>query len=260
MKHNPHILALACLVISACQGPRDTTATAPRAIPRQDTTADIAAPGGPDSIKLAIRRGRADQPLPAPIEYTVLEELVTDQPDKAMVRLEILVSALPEPGLRELLLRIYGKALERPFKYHEQPTVVAIYAYRSVEHYGSGLAQWVGMLFKGPSDRGPEISIKREVLSAEFSPPGQRYGLTEVERRALFRELILAERRAERQANRAYPLDGRTLDGWSKWETLFERLRKEYAGAVASKHNLDRLQLESIGREGIRANWPIPKR
>ncbi len=80
---------------------------------------------------------------------------------------------------------------------------------------------------------------------------GERFGLTESQRKAVFAELAGAERRAEKDA--AARAEGGP--GSQSRTELAQRLSREYRAAVARKHGLTDEQLVLIGAEGFEKSW-----
>ncbi|NQS90560.1 hypothetical protein HQ584_12320 [Patescibacteria group bacterium] len=142
-------------------------------------------------------------------QYSVLNEDVYDAPIKTQVTLNILVSGeILEPGLRALLNQLYSSIkTRRGFKYHDSPTNIYIYAFTSKERAESGMGQWVAMLQKSYDDVKSTISINERQIAQLGAESEKRFGLSEEKRKEIWKELILVEDRARKEAEEQYPLD-----------------------------------------------------
>ena len=142
--------------------------------------------------------------------YSVLNEDVYDAPIKTQIILNILVSGkISEPGLIALLNQLYFSIKARKeFKYHDSPTHIYIYAFTSKERAESGMGQWIAMLEKNDYiDVEPTIHINERQITQLDAKPEWRFGLSEEKRKEIWKELILAEDRARKEAEEQYPLD-----------------------------------------------------
>jgi len=140
--------------------------------------------------------------------YSVLDEDIYDTALKTQVVLNILVSGeISEPGLRALLDMLYSSIRARGgFKYYNPPTNVYIYAFTSKERAESGWL-WIAMLHKSYSDVKPTININERQIAQLDAKPDERFGLSEEKRKEIWKELVLVERRARKEAEERYPLD-----------------------------------------------------
>jgi len=104
-------------------------------------------------------------------------------------------------------------------------------------------------------------------------PPArvERVALREVERRAVFRAIVLAEDRAELQSQRIAPHSGRLtarerLQRAKRHHTKFQQLseseRQELDGTLVSRYGITREEIAEIEREGVVKDWgyevPVP--
>jgi hypothetical protein len=188
------------------------------------------------------------------IPHTILKDDVSETPGKAQVTENLLVHPdITEVDLRTLLERRYELASQRSgFRYHEHPTVVAIYAYPSREHAGSGMGQWVGMLLQTSSDSVPMIAIHPSV--GKPSTKEERFGLTEVQRRDVYKRIVEAEDRGQVDAELKHPTD------YVRQARLASELSEANKDALAKELKLTSNQLSEIVEEGLAKNWPIPRR
>lgn len=96
----------------------------------------------------------------------------------------------------------------------------------------------------------------------------EKFGLTEVERRQIFKAIVAAEDKAQAEADRKYPVSGRSTWGLSKSELrsqidknidLMRHLEKQYKKELSKKYGLTQEQLKKISLEGVVERWPMSK-
>lgn len=96
----------------------------------------------------------------------------------------------------------------------------------------------------------------------------EKFGLTEAERRKIFKAIVAAEDKSWAEADKKYPVSGRTVWDLSKSELrsrmdrntdLAQKLGDQYENELAKKYDLTREQLKEITVEGFEENWPMPK-
>jgi len=124
------------------------------------------------------------------------------------------------------------------------------------------------MLSFTPGDTEPSMLLKRQQLDHLHDEPEQTFGLSEAERKQIWRESIAAEDRAAKEAEKNFPLPEATSPGYTR-EAVNEVLdrqmdyenkaRKEYKQAVARKHKITWDQLKQIEIEGVEKDWPMPQ-
>ena len=129
---------------------------------------------------------------------------------------------------------------------------MAIYAYQSREHAESGMGQWVGMLLQTPGDSVPIITIHTSV--GKPSTKEERFGLTEVQRRGVYKRIVEAEDHGQAGAELKHPTD------YVKQARLASELSDANKDALAKELKLTSSQLKEIAEEGLTKNWPIPRR
>jgi len=190
------------------------------------------------------------------LKYTILNEDVYDAAVKTQVTLSVLVSGeISEAGLKSLLNQLYSSTKARKgFKYHDSPTSIYIYIYTSKERAESGMAQWIAMLQKAHADTKPTININERQLAQLGAEPEERFGLSEEKRKEIWKELILIEDRAMKEAEKQYPKQ------WEKEIEMQRRLIDENKNKLAEKYELAPEQLEKISTEGLEKDWPFPRK
>lgn len=172
------------------------------------------------------------------ISVQVLKRDVTDVPLQTLVRVELLVSGRPtEAQLRVLLNQQYEIANSGRYKHHSRPTAIQIAVYKSRDHAASGSGQWLALLnYHHLSIPQPTVEINMHQFTNLGKTPETRLGLTEVQRKKIFSEYVLAQDlAADRQVDRT-----------------------PYENAVARKYKLSREQLNAIVGEAQEKDWPLP--
>jgi len=198
----------------------------------------------------------AKEKRPATLKYTILNENIYDAPIKTQVELNILVSGeISEVSLKTLLNQLYSSTKTRKgFKYHDSPTSIYIYAFTSEERAGSGMGQWIAMLQKAHADTKPTININERQMAQLGAKPEERFGLSEEKRKEIWKELILIENRAMKEAEKRYPQE------LEKQAEMERHLIDEYKSELAEKYELIPEQLEKISSEGLEKDWLFPKK
>lgn len=186
------------------------------------------------------------------LDYTVLDEIQDESPGKALVSMDILVSEYAtDAELTDLLLHMHGELTRRSgFQYHDHPTVIAIYAYPTREHAESGMGQWVAMVTTGPTHPEPDVAIKsyRDTSREE----DVRFDLSEQQRKDVFKAIVRAEDRGQREAESEIP------DDFQRQYDRSDELAEEYKLALGLEFGLTLEELAEISREGLEKNWPFP--
>jgi len=93
-----------------------------------------------------------------------------------------------------------------------------------------------------------------------------KLGFTEAERRKIFKEIVAAEDKAQAEADKKYPVSGRSTWGLSQSELrsqidknidLVRHLEKQYKKELSKKYKLTKEKLKKISIEGISERWPL---
>lgn len=202
--------------------------------------------------------------------YEVIDRDTYDAPIKTQIEIHAVVSGnITEDGLRQLLQKLYDEANSTTdFKYNGgKPTHVFIYLYTTRAHFASGMGQWIAMLNKIGEDSRIDIEVKTNLIEQLDSKPEVKNNLSESKRKEIFREIIIAERQADAEAQRMYPLPDPSKYGYSqakaskqleKQVEALKTLTKKYTSEVAERHRITQEQLNNVSVEGITKNWPIP--
>ena len=79
------------------------------------------------------------------------------------------------------------------------------------------------------------------------------FELPERARRQTFTELVHVEDRAQREADRVYPM----LVNFTRFRNEEERLLDGYRQELCEKHGITEARLSAIADEGLFAGWPL---
>lgn len=184
----------------------------------------------------------------------MVEEKIYDEPIKTQIEQHIIVFGIPTKKQleAEILKRYQSAKARRDFVHHNTATNIYIYVYGTQEQASTGLGLWIGMLAMGPMDKGePKVLINEARLASLSQQPEERMGLSEQDRRQVFREIAASERRAANEATARIP-DSRIME-----QIQLEReLGQKYKMELARKYGLTEDQLGEITVEGVTMGWP----
>lgn len=194
-------------------------------------------------------------------DYILFAREVIDKPAKTQVLLRIIVPLnISKAELEALLTKVYQEQLGTTgFKYHRTPTHVAIYAFSNRE-YAAEEPGWVGMLLRMGEGQTPSIDVREELLVALRKPPETKFGLSEVERRRIWEEVVKSEDQAERQAEKRHPVPPIWTPGYDlkalapilrKRDEMSDSLTLRYRAEILRKYRLTNEQWLEIRRAKI---------
>jgi len=198
---------------------------------------------------------RSQTPVSATsVSFVVVDEKVSDTPIKTQVEQHIVAQGIPsEAQVRAEITRRYEAAKSRRgFRHHSAPTNIYIYVYGTKEQADARKGVWIGMLAKSYSDTGtPRVIINEDRLAALSAPAQDKFGLSEAQRKELFREIAGAEDRAMSEATARY----RNSDIMKQID--FERsLEDKYKADVMRKYGVTKEQAFKVTVEGVKKGWP----
>jgi hypothetical protein len=179
-------------------------------VPPGPSTRPSKLPSANKAQQSANKPARKDAPEGEPLTFVILDEEKYDSAIKTQVVYSVLASGtLTISNLKDLLERLYRRAIQTPgFRNHfGAVTHVFIYVYTSKEHFQSGGGQWVAMLSKVGKDREKLVDVREEFLQQLKLPPETRHGLSENERKEIFKRLVSAEDETLHRAEAEYPMD-----------------------------------------------------
>ncbi len=184
-------------------------------------------------------------------EYEIVDEQVYDAPVKTQVEQHIVVTVeITEENLRALLRQQHYAVSKRTgFKYHESPTNIYIYVYETKDKAKAGQGLWLAMSQMSYGDTEPQVNVRTDQIARLGQESQKRFGLSEVERQNVFREIARVEKKATDEAMKRFPSDiNNQID-------LERKLQEKYKDELAAKYHLTRYQLQSIMVEGVKNRW-----
>ena len=135
--------------------------------------------------------------------------------------------------------------------------------------YSAGTARWAPDGDWASADTVEAGDYSRHELGAievggafgEIDQSEDTTGLSEELRRAIFKELVAAEDRADAEAEAVYPVDifdpNYEEDNVLRNITLSDELLDEYRAEVRAKYGITREQQSAISLEGVTSYWPL---
>lgn len=199
------------------------------------------------------------------LNHTIMDEEVDDSPLKTQVSFKVVINdkAFDKGKLEELLTYLYESTKTRTgFKYNETPTNIYIWAFSTKEKAQADMGQWVGMISKDFNDIEPEIDLSDTEFRALTEKQEDKWGLSYETRQDIWIQLINAERNAQREADKTYPLNhpGITQDDMARNIGLMRDLKERYESDIAKEYNLEMAVLDSVSLEGVMNGWAFPER
>lgn len=196
--------------------------------------------------------------------YHVISEVVREPQlwQSAVIELSVSMDeCVTREKLRLLLQYLDGELMKRgPFKYRAHPNLIVIFVHvRPGQHYVAKGIRADESEFK--------IVFEEDLLEIVSDPPVAKFGLTELERQEVFRDIVRAEDRGTVEAEEAYPYprpgDPRYSEtGYDNQIKARNRhcqtLTTKYKAMLADHVGLTKKQLDAIGNEGVRSRWTMP--
>jgi len=208
--------------------------------------------------------GNNSEPPKDMLKYSVIEEEISDTPLKTQVSIKILledIENVTEKKLETLLNYLYDQQIIRTgFKYHDYPNTILIYAYATKEKANEGMS-WVAMISKMYDDTKPDIDISEIQFNSLTAIEQEKWGLTHELRVEIWDKIIIAERDAQEEADKKYPLNKPdiTQEDIIKNGELMDKINVEYENDIAKEYEIEQSIIDSIGLEGIMGGWSFPK-
>lgn len=194
-------------------------------------------------------------PVVALLDYSIYKDNSTSDYGSFKVMWDIIINSeeITKPLLENLMNNLFEEAYQLlPGKNDDRTQLIFIYLYASKEHAMSGMGQWIGMVSKYADSSKPSLMFDELQLNALLETPEVSLGLSELERKQIWNEIIHAEDRAYAEAERIYPdLDDPFFD-------YLDELTLKYMTELSIETGLTLEQLEDIGYEGMLKNWPFP--
>lgn len=195
--------------------------------------------------------------------YEIVEEEIYDVPIKTQITQHIaLEGQFDKEVVKEVLEIAYQDAKKRTgFKHYNPATHYHIVVYSDIKRAKSKSGNWVGLMNK-IKDNDEDYEINEDLIIQSQEPLTDKFGLSETTRMEVFKEIVLAERKATEEAEKKYDLSKMQGTPKEKLSVLGEyrsKLEEQYKNSLAKKYKLTREQLSEIGTEGIIKGWPFPE-
>ena len=209
------------------------------------------------------------------------QELVNLPIDKKTLYKVVVSSRIKENQVRQIVEKIIGDITKKDidideitlFLYSDKELIDGMYdvAKATWAPYGS-LGNVTPEIARSNNRTNYKISVKvKENLEKYLQKRNKsedKFGLTEDKRRQIYKEIVNSEDRAQAEADRQYPISGRStwnlsqselLNRMDKNTELMRRLEEKYKFDLMKKYRITREQLKEIIYEGLSENWPMPK-
>lgn len=178
--------------------------------------------------------------------YAIHNEDIYDTKLKTQISLDVVVENkdLQKNKVEELLNYLYKQTLKRTgFQHHKNPNSIHIFVYSSKEKASAKMAQWFAKLSKNVVDIEPKVEFNKIQWNSLSEKEEIRWNLTYEQRRSLWTKIILAQDRAQAEANNT---------------KVQKELNRKYEQEVIDEFKIDVTIIDSIQIEGLRNGWPFP--
>lgn len=136
------------------------------------------------------------------------------------------------------------------------PNIVNIFLFQSKEHSQSGMAQWIGRIYKSKNDKSPNIDIEEFKNDQTTISDAGLDKLSIVVRKEIWNEIVKAEDLSIQKADSKYPTSLRkNLMLNSEYQMEIE---KKLKNDIKLKFEINDSILQEIANEGLNKNWPFP--
>lgn len=161
-----------------------------------------------------------------------------------------------EPGLSRDVVRKTLLTAASTIQQQKDVDAVMVHAYRS--DGGTHGPYNVGMATRAPNGKWEDADSNGPMRTTVFledayfhrEAPTLRFGLSEDERKKVYREIIAAEKRSDREATAKYP-----PAEFRKVIEMEQELNRKYKASIAKEYGLTTDQLSKIGIEGLQKKW-----
>ena len=203
--------------------------------------------------------------IPYLIDYTIIEDKVTDTPGKTQILASIVVNqkdSLTNEKLEKLLWSLYNERMTRSdFRYRDSPNSVAVYAYLTKEKAMAGMGQWIAMVAKMPMDEQPAVSFNQSGLNSLDEKEESKWNLSYSQRQEIWNKIIFTERDAQTETDKTYPLvTGLTKEDLIKNGKLSESLKEKNEDKIIKEYKITKQILDSVTLEALGNDWAFPER
>ena len=114
-------------------------------------------------------------------------------------------SNITDQKIKDLMQYLYSKAIDRPEFSNHQIADISIFIYTDKEKASVGNL-WIGMLQKDQNELEPKIQISDVQLKSLTDKPEEKFRLTEDQRKEIYYQMSVIEKKASDEADRQFPL------------------------------------------------------
>lgn len=196
---------------------------------------------------------RADANDYKEVQHHLLSDEVERSPAAVHVRRYVVFD---EPASREEVEMVMQAERAGAIGQYPEVTNLGVYGFVSDETAQDGMGTWIAITFSRAPFGVADIQFDDERLGAAWQPSSEKFGLSEPERRALFKELVLQEDRATAEAEKLHP--GNTRSELSERADTQSALRKKYVEELAQERGIPVDTLRAISVEALTKGWPFP--
>jgi len=170
------------------------------------------------------------------VAYYKVKDDLFDRKHMTRISIALIVqSGITKPNIEALLGKYFRDAAARKgFYWRPRADHIDVSAFVSPEHMASDMGQWLAMEFKTPADSVPQWQFDDVQFAQIGVAPVDRFGLTDAQRRVVFRKLI-------EDAHSQPPL-----------------MPIPEADSLLQAHHLSRADLDSVSAEGLAKHWAFP--
>ena len=105
------------------------------------------------------------------LDYEIVNTDIVETKNKAQITKYVAYndSIFDKDALSDVLLEVYFRNRKaNVFENFDEPTVIAVYVFTSVEQAKNDRSSWISMLVKGPNDESPRLSYNELKLKSLF--------------------------------------------------------------------------------------------
>jgi len=184
-------------------------------------------------------------------------------------------SNINEIQLKDLLNHLYDSIMNTTgHEYRKKPNSCNIFVYPTIEHFNSGMGQWIGNIGKAKNDELPRVLtqfIDEKPKKADQNGSEILKEISLDKQKEIWNEIILSEDKSNAEAEKKYPIlvTGNTIaeinkqkekakNNSEKHYEYQESLLKKYKENLINEYNISVDILNEISSKGLEENWPFP--
>lgn len=189
-------------------------------------------------------------------KYSILKEEIDDRSQQTNIIQSMLIEdKINKERVRKLLFQLYSEIKSRKKIITCPSTNIYILVYLSKEYYESGMGQWIARLEKSKNDIF-NIEFNLDQLYQLNAKQEIKFGLSEIKRKEIFKEIIKAEHLSDKNAWKVFK--------WVKKPNINDIKRQEqsfyeqFENNLVTKYSVSKKILKQIRLEGLDKDWAQP--